>query len=54
MPLLDDDFLVLVNAWWEPLDFVLPVTRPRVAWQTAIDSYDPAPPGVRRLTAGSR
>ena len=27
-PLLDDDFLVLVNAWWEPLDFVLPETRP--------------------------
>ena len=25
--LLDDDFLVLVNAWWEPLDFVLPATR---------------------------
>ena len=22
--LLDDDFLVLVNGWWEPLDFALP------------------------------
>ena len=22
--LVDDDFLVLVNAWWEPLEFVLP------------------------------
>ena len=22
--LTDDDFLVLVNAWWEPLEFVLP------------------------------
>jgi glycogen operon protein len=40
--LLDDDFLVLVNAWWEPLDFVIPVTRPRAAWQAAIDTYDPA------------
>ncbi len=40
--LLDDDFLVLVNAWWEPLDFVLPGTRPRAAWQTAIDTYTPA------------
>jgi len=40
--LLDDDFLVLVNAWWEPLDFVLPVTRQRAAWQTAIDTYEPA------------
>ena len=43
--LLDDDFLVLVNAWWEPLDFVLPVTRQRAAWQTAIDTYAPAPAG---------
>jgi len=43
--LLDDDFLVLVNAWWEPLDFVLPVTRQRAAWQAAIDTYDPAAAG---------
>jgi len=41
-PLLDDDFLVLVNAWWEPLEFVLPVTRQSAAWQTAIDTYAPA------------
>jgi isoamylase len=40
--LLDDDFLVLVNAWWEPLDFVLPVTRQNAAWQAAIDTYAPA------------
>ena len=44
-PLLDDDFLVLVNAWWEPLDFVLPVTRPQAAWRTEIDTYDPAASG---------
>ena len=37
--LLDDDFLVLVNAWWEPLDFVLPVTRQTASWCTAIDTY---------------
>ena len=42
--LLDDDFLVLVNAWWEPLDFTLPVTREQAAWHAEIDSYDPAPP----------
>ena len=40
--LLDDDFLVLVNAWWEPLDFVLPVTRQNAAWRIAIDTYAPA------------
>ena len=37
--LLDDDFLVLVNAWWEPLDFVIPATRTGPAWQADIDSY---------------
>jgi glycogen operon protein len=42
--LLDDDFLVLVNAWWEPLGFVLPPTRPGAQWQAEIDSYDPAAP----------
>ena len=41
-PLLDDDFLVLVNAWWEPLSFTVPVTRAGLAWQMAIDTYDPA------------
>ena len=25
--LIDDDFLVLVNAWWEPLGFTIPATR---------------------------
>src|SRR6185437_6068578 len=30
--LVDDDFLVLVNSWWEPLDFVLPTTRPDAEW----------------------
>ena len=28
-PLVDDDFLVLVNSWWEPLGFALPDTRPQ-------------------------
>ena len=39
-PLLDDDFLVLVNAWWEPLEFVLPSTRERAAWHVEVDTYD--------------
>ncbi len=43
--LLDDDFLVLVNAWWEPLEFVLPATRGQASWRTDIDTYDPAAPG---------
>ena len=43
-PLIDDDFLVLVNSWWEPLDFVLPDTRTQARWRVEIDSYDPAAP----------
>ncbi len=40
-PLLDDDFLVLFNAWWEPLEFVIPGTRDEQTWRAEIDSYDP-------------
>jgi glycogen operon protein len=42
--LVDDDFLVLVNSWWEPLDFILPGTRPGAQWHAEPDSYDPAAP----------
>jgi glycogen operon protein len=38
-PLVDDDFLVLVNAWWEPLDFVLPPARPDQLWHGEIDTF---------------
>jgi len=49
--LTDDDFLVLVNAWWEPLDFVIPETRPEAAWRPLVDTYDlTAPAGSE--TAG--
>jgi glycogen operon protein len=44
-PMLDDDFLVLVNAWWEPLEFVLPVTRADATWRLEVDTYDPAAGG---------
>jgi isoamylase len=39
--MVDDDFLVLVNAWWEPLDFAIPPTRPGQTWQREIDTFDP-------------
>jgi glycogen operon protein len=55
-PLLDDDFLVLVNAWWEPLEFVLPSTRPPAEWQAEIDTFDPAAagPASAGIKAGGR
>jgi glycogen operon protein len=48
--LCDDDFLVLVNGWWEPLSFVLPQVRdvPQ-EWVTELDSHEPGggePPGT--------
>ena len=44
--LLDDDFLVLVNAWWQPLDFTVPATRAGLTWQTCLDTYDPSRPAA--------
>jgi glycogen operon protein len=53
--LVDDDFLVLVNAWWEPLDFAVPATRDGQTWDPEIDTYEPAGlPAARRLTTGDR
>jgi isoamylase len=54
-PLIDDDFLVLVNAFWEPLDFTVPATRPDAAWQAEMDTFDPeAPAAAPRRAAGEQ
>ena len=53
-PLLDDDFLVLVNSWWQPLGFALPPARPGAEWQTEIDSYNPAPAGAAKQHTGDQ
>jgi glycogen operon protein len=60
-PMVDDDFLVLVNGWWEPLDFTIPVTRAGCAWLPELDTFDPlsanrsAPvAGGDRITVGPR
>jgi isoamylase len=38
-PLLDDDLLLVVNGWWEPLTFTLPdVGAPR-EWECEMDTY---------------
>jgi isoamylase len=39
--LFDDDFLVMVNAWWEPLDFVIPPIRAGQSWHREVDTFDP-------------
>jgi isoamylase len=37
----DDTFLIMFNAWWEPLQFSVPMTLRDAAWQVELDSADP-------------
>jgi isoamylase len=41
-PLCDDDFLVFVNAWWEPLTFSVPGSFALHTWEIVCDSFNPA------------
>ena len=50
-PLIDDDFLVLVNAWWEPLDFVLPAICAGQQWVAEIDTFEPSAVTAARQAA---
>jgi isoamylase len=44
-PLLDRDFLILVNAWWEPLTFAIPGSLALHNWEIVCDSFDPTRKG---------
>ena len=44
-PLIDDDFLIFVNAWWEPLTFSIPARFAPHPWDIVCDSFDPARTG---------
>jgi glycogen operon protein len=47
-PLLDDDFLILVNAYWQPVTFTIPPVREATqTWFVELDSYDPAVSAAR-------
>ena len=41
----DDPFLVMLNAWWEPIDFSVPPPLHGLAWQIEIDTNDPSASG---------
>ena len=43
--LIDDDMLLLVNGWWEPVDFTLPATDPGTGWLVELDSFAGTAPG---------
>jgi isoamylase len=55
-PMVDDDFFVLLNAWWEPLTFTVPDDLESRHWDIACDSFDPARKitAAREITVGSR
>ena len=55
-PMEDDDFLVLVNAWWEPLAFQVPADVATRQWEIVCDSFDPARTGnaATNLEVGPR
>ena len=55
-PMVDDDFLILVNAWWEPLTFAVPVNLPARRWDVVCDTFDPARKVTvaQELTVGPR
>jgi isoamylase len=41
----DDPFLILINAWWEPLDFKLPESLRDISWNIEVDTADPSSSG---------
>ncbi|MGW0632875.1 glycogen debranching protein GlgX [Streptomyces sp. NPDC002758] len=52
---VDDSFLLLLNSYWEPVDFRLPDERYGEHWTTLIDTADPdGLPDERERKAGTR
>jgi isoamylase len=57
--LADDDFLIVVNAWWDPLTFTIPVTRApqdgAQPWNVEVSTDDgAAPPGPATVSTGGQ
>jgi glycogen operon protein len=54
-PILDDDLLLLVNGWWEPLTFTLPDLGSAQVWIREVDTYrGETTSGVTELVAGAK
>ena len=45
-PLVDDDFLIFVNAWWEPRTFQISADISVRRWDIVCDTFDPARTGT--------
>jgi len=37
----DDPFLLMINAWWEPLDFSVPDPQRDARWHVEVDTENP-------------
>ncbi len=48
-PIADDTFLVLLNAHYEDVPFVLPAHRPRLRWEPVVDTRSWDPPSKTRI-----
>jgi isoamylase len=46
IPLVDDDFVILINGWWEPLTFTTPADVSKRSWQILCDTFDPTRSGA--------
>jgi glycogen operon protein len=40
---VDDSFLLLFNAFWEPLEFTMPAPEFGASWETVLDTAAAAP-----------
>ena len=53
-PMLDDDLLLLINGWWEPLTFTLPEVGSVRSWRLELDSFaGTAAPAAQTGRAGT-
>jgi isoamylase len=41
IPLVDNDFIILINAWWQPLTFTVPPSLSARQWRIVCDTHDP-------------
>jgi isoamylase len=41
----DDPFLVMLNAWWDPIDFRVPAPLRDLSWLVEVDTADPGSAG---------
>jgi glycogen operon protein len=53
-PIVDDTLLILLNAHYEQLPFILPAHKRGLRWELVLDTRDPLPPQKRCLVRGGR